>query len=71
MKKLNKSKLSITTETVRALSSAQLERVAGGLPQSRPGSGCMSCNCDTVDVCPSVNHTTCNGSACGVTCVTC
>lgn len=70
MKKLNKSKLSIKAETIRELSTANLERVAGGLPQSRPGSGCMSCQCQTLDMCPT-DHATCGPSVCGGTCIWC
>jgi hypothetical protein len=43
MKKINKSKLSITPETIRHLSSSALGRVAGGVGMSFADSNCVSC----------------------------
>lgn len=44
MKKTNK-KLSVKSESIRALSAEQLLKAAGGAPKSNLGSGCLSCGC--------------------------
>ncbi len=74
MKKTNK-KLSINAESIRALTSDQLTKAAGGAPQSHLGSGCLSCdctydNCDTATCAASACNTQCP-SFCGITCVFC
>lgn len=56
MKKKNK-KLSITAESIRALTTDQLTGVAGGVPNSKLGSGCLGCG--YTDDCPSVLPTAC------------
>ncbi len=49
MKKITKTKLSLTTHTVRALSAAELGEIAGA---QRPPKSISVCYCET-DICPT------------------
>ena len=66
MRKNNKSKLNLNSNTIRALSGKQLEAVNGGSPPGSGGlnSGCLSCG-------GSCAGSACTFCACGALSDTC